>query len=323
MLALLAAGMPAALHAQAQAASTLAPEQLQVYAKAYVAIGQVRDSIHAELAQTRNKTAQAQTAIQEKMRQQIEHVLHEHGLTQGEYQRRTLVVSVEPDTRKAFDELVAQLTGQPAPGQQNTAPAAATPRPAREGATTQESVRAHIDHVLTSFSDTPNRQGLLPTALAEARIATQHAALAARTPDNLDVMKLHAGHVLHAIDPTAIERGPGLGYGVKKAAGAIAAHIEMAAKATGAPAAVAQHAVHVATSAKNTVTRADRIAALVRELQAATTAAAAAALLNQIVPLTEQLISGADANADGRITWQDGEGGLQHAGEHLDLMVRG
>jgi hypothetical protein len=35
MLALLAAGMPAALHAQA--ASTLAPEQLQVYAKAYVA----------------------------------------------------------------------------------------------------------------------------------------------------------------------------------------------------------------------------------------------------------------------------------------------
>ena len=40
------------------------------------------------------------------------------------------------------------------------------------------------------------------TAMAEARVAVQHAGLAARNPANLDAMKLHAGHVINAVDPT-------------------------------------------------------------------------------------------------------------------------
>ena len=107
------------------------------------------------------------------------------------------------------------------------------------------------------WHDTPDGQGLLPAAIAEARIAAQHAALAAKDPANLDAMKLHSAHVLHAVDPEQIENGPGLGYGVKKAAAGAAQHIMAASNAEGASDAVKAHANHVATSAQNTVSRAD------------------------------------------------------------------
>ena len=74
---------------------------------------------------------------------------------------------------------------------------------------------AHIGHVLTSFADTPDKVGLLAIAKTEAGIAAQHAGFAARTPTNLESMKRHAAHVLHAIDPTLEAMGPGKGYGVK------------------------------------------------------------------------------------------------------------
>src|SRR5439155_16114125 len=133
----------------------------------------------------------------------------------------------------------------------------------------------------------------------------------ARDPSNLNAMKTHAGHVINAVDPTIVAAGPGLGYGVKKAAMGVAAHIDLAAKAQGASQNVITHANHIATSAKNTVQRADQVVALAKQIQAATSAADAAALVSQLVSLTAQLTAGVDSNGDGRITWQEGEGGLQ------------
>jgi hypothetical protein len=294
-------------------------ELLTTFAKAYVAIAQVRDQIQAELAKTSNKTPQAQQQLRDRLREQIEHVLHAHELTEDEFQRRTYLISADNEQRKTFDEIIAQLTGQPLPGQQQ---AAAQPAANRPGNAAGGQGNPHVGHVVNAFNDTPNGQGLLPVALAEARIAAQHAALAARNTSDLDAMKLHAGHVLHAVDPTAAATGPGQGYGVKKAAAAVAAHIELAARAQGASQAVSTHAMHIATSARNTVQRADRVVALVKQIQAASTAEEAAGLINQLVPLTEQLIAGADANADGRIGWQEGEGGLQHVEEHVNLLLK-
>ena len=318
-LALLA---PVSLRAQ-EAARPIDQEQLTTLAKAYIAIGKVRDEIQAELAKSGNKTEQAQKELQDKLRTQIEHVLHEHNLTEAEYQRRTQIVSVDDNLRKAFDEAVTKLTGQLTPAQQAAANAAAAQRAGAGAQGQQQTNNPHVAHVINAFNDTPNGQGLLPTALAEARTAAQHAALAARNTSNLDAMKQHAGHVLHAVDPGAGTSGPSQGYGVKKAAMAVAAHIELAARAPGAAAGVTTHAPHVATSARNTVQRADRIAALVMQIQAAGSATDAAALVNQLVSLTEQLIAGADTNADGRIGWQDGEGGLQHVEEHVNNILRG
>jgi hypothetical protein len=85
---------------------------------------------------------------------------------------------------------------------------------------------------------------------------------------------------------------------------------------------VTTHANHISTSAKNTLKRAEQIGELAKQIQAATSASAAAALVNQLNTLANQLIPGADANADGKIGWEDGEGGLQAVETHLGLLTR-
>ena len=79
--------------------------------------------------------------------------------------------------------------------------------------------RAHIGHVMTGWKDTPGGKGLLVTAEAEAKIALQHANFAVSKPDNIKWMKTHTTHVLHAVDPSAMAKGPGMGYGVIKGGG--------------------------------------------------------------------------------------------------------
>ena len=181
----------------------------------------------------------------------------------------------------------------------------------------------HIGHVADGWRDTPDNQGLLPTAIAEAKIAAQHAALAAKDPSNLDAMKRHTGHVVNAVDPEAMANGPGLGYGVKRAAAGAATHIELAAKSDGASGGVTTHSNHIATSARNTVARADEIIALAGKIQMASSASAAAPLVAELNTLAEQLITGVDANGDGRTGWQEGEGGLQQAEQYLNLLKKG
>ena len=50
---------------------------------------------------------------------------------------------------------------------------------------------------------------------------------------------------------------------------------------------------------------------------------AALALVNQLSTVAEQLITGVDANGDGRVGWQQGEGGLEQAEQHMNLMKKG
>jgi hypothetical protein len=185
-------------------------------------------------------------------------------------------------------------------------------------------VHAHIGHVMTAFNDTPKGQGLLQTAEAEAQIIAQHAALAARSTADLDAMKLHARHVMHAIDPTLTEnKGPGLGYGLKKAVAAATYHIETAAKESDASQNVKTHAAHVVASTTNTTRRADELIDLAQRLRNASTASDASALVGQLNAVAAALIPGVDANKDGRVGWESGEGGLQQAHMHMALMKKG
>lgn len=181
----------------------------------------------------------------------------------------------------------------------------------------------HILHILSGFPQTPGGEGLLPTALAEANVAVQHARLAGADPDNLGAMKLHTTHVLHAVDPRIQAQGPGLGYGVKWAAVGVADHIEFATLSDRASDSLLLHAVHVATSARNVARRADQIAELAARIAAAETAAVAAALVDEMRVLAEQLVSGRDANGDGTISWQEGEGGLDHVQQHMGFIAAG
>ena len=178
----------------------------------------------------------------------------------------------------------------------------------------------HIGHVMDAWNDTPEMAGLLPAAIAEAEIAARHASLAASDPANLGSIQRHTAHVLHAVDPSQIENGPGNGYGVRRAAEGAAKHIMAAASSGDASGAVRTHAEHVATSAQNTVARADEIVALAQRIAMADSAEAAAGLVAELAGLADALLAGVDANGDGRTGWQEGEGGLQVALTHGNLM---
>ncbi len=309
---------PASHASHAAAPAPLPAEDAAALARLAVAIAQVRDSTQKQLSLVRNKVPETQQRLREHGAAQVAALLREAKLTEAEYRRRTFLVSTDTAARRLFDATVATLTGTPLPGQAPAAAAAAAPTMT---ALPAGPVGAHLGHLLQNFADTPMGRGLLPTAAAEAQTAATHAALAARDPNDLVAMQRHAAHVLHAVDPSAAPTGPGLGYGVKRAALAAAAHAEMAGAAPGAPPAVAAHAGHVATAARTAARRADEMAALVKRIEGAATAADAAALVSQLASLATELTAGRDANADGKIEWKDGEGGLQQAEEHAKLLA--
>lgn len=181
---------------------------------------------------------------------------------------------------------------------------------------------AYVAMVADVHRDAPEDMGLLPTAIAEAKGAAVYAKQAAASND-LASIKLYSGHVLNAVDAGQFPDGPGLAFGVKRAAQGSADTIEMAAKTEAASANIKTHAVHVAASARNTVARADKIVALGKQILAATAVPEAAKLAAQLVTLTEQLMTGVDANGDGQIGWQENEGGLSQAQQHLALLKKG
>ena len=181
----------------------------------------------------------------------------------------------------------------------------------------------HMGHVATGWNDTPDKQGLLPTAIAESKIAAQHAGFAASKPADLAWMKTHIGHVLHAVDPGVEPKGPGLGYGVIKAAGGAAKHIGFAAADDDASKNVKLHAVHVGASTKNVVTWGKLVVRLGKKVMAAKTAAQAAPIVVKIKELADRLAAGEDVNGDGKITWHAGEGGLDAAAKHMGFMQKG
>jgi hypothetical protein len=312
-IAFLALGAAAAA-AQQQQGGALRADDVATYARVHVAIVAARDSANARLARPANKSAKAQRELQDSLRAQIAQLLHHSGLTESEYQRRTFLVSSDTLTRRIYDSVVVALTGAPLPGQVVRGMTFQLP-PGKAG--------VHIGHVLNGSDDTPGLQGLLPVAMAEARVAAQHATLATRQPENLAYMKTHSEHVMHALDPSTVPQlmAPGQGYGLKKSVTGIATHIALAAKEQDASPNIVAHARHVAMSTTNTLARIEQMLALAAQVRAATSAADAAKLVSQLASLGEQLVAGADANGDGRVTFEPGEGGMQHVDQHVKFML--
>jgi len=181
----------------------------------------------------------------------------------------------------------------------------------------------HIGHVMTAWKDTPASQGFLPAAIADAKVAAVHAGYMQKSPDNLDSLKLHAGHVINALDPSIEAKGPGSGYGVKKAAAGASQHAQLAAKSEGASKGVQTHAGHVSASLANVDQWTDAAVATAQKIRAATSAAEAAPLVAELTVQINNISNGLDANKDGSIGWQAGEGGLAQANQHMMLMMKG
>jgi hypothetical protein len=140
-----------------------------------------------------------------------------------------------------------------------------------------EAIPAHLHllHVMTNWRDTPGARGFLPVAVDEARVAVEHARLAARAA-SLDEIHLHAGHVLHALDPAVQPNGPGAGYGVKKGIGGAIQHLDLAMSADGATGDMTAKASAAVSSLSQIALLVDQAIAAARNTQSTTDSAAAA-----------------------------------------------
>lgn len=180
-----------------------------------------------------------------------------------------------------------------------------------------------IGYLADAYPGTPTGQGLLATATAEATVAAHHADLALAAASRLEDVRLHVGHALHALDPTLTVDGPGLGYGVRQAAAAAATYIGMLTADSTVSDNVKLHAAQISAAIANVVERADAMILLAHQIEAATSAAAAAPLIDQLSALGSALVQGRDTDGDGRVGGPAGEGGLRQAAQHMTLLKRG
>jgi len=109
VLGLGAAAAPAALPGQEVMA--VSEEKLAVFAKTYVEIGRVRDEIQAQLANGRNKNAEAQQELRATLKERVERIIADSGLSAEEHKRITYLISVDDGVREAFEKALAQATG--------------------------------------------------------------------------------------------------------------------------------------------------------------------------------------------------------------------
>jgi len=181
----------------------------------------------------------------------------------------------------------------------------------------------HLGHVMDGWKGTPSNAGFMPTAQKEAEIADKHANIALKKSADLKWLKVHAGHVLNALDPKLQAKGPGLGYGVRKASMGVAKHIGLAASSKDASGNVKAHAVHVATAPANIDGWINEINELANAVKNASMADDAAAKVKKIAKMTGWILNGRDKNGDGETTWVKGEGGLKQAAKHAMLMKSG
>jgi hypothetical protein len=114
-VALLALAPPHLADAQQASPVTLSADQLLAFAKAHLAISEVRDKLQAELADPRLKKVEDQVKLREKLRAEVASALKEHKLTSAEFDRLTLQVSSDTALRAQFEAALASLTQKKPP----------------------------------------------------------------------------------------------------------------------------------------------------------------------------------------------------------------
>ena len=176
----------------------------------------------------------------------------------------------------------------------------------------------HLGHVKDSWNDTPGKVGLVTILEDEAKTAAAHAGFA--NPCNLGAMKTHTPHVRQAIDASTESGGPGKGYGVAKAAMGVAAHMDFARKSGDASDSLKLHSEHIISAANNIVAWSAEIISLSDKVQGAMDKSRAAGAMKDIQARTQWIVNGNDANGDGKISWQKGEGGLAQLKQHLGFI---
>ncbi len=163
----------------------------------------------------------------------------------------------------------------------------------------------HIGHTMKGWKDTPDKMGLLVVAEQEAKTAQTHSNIALQKPDDLKHIKLHVGYVMHAVDPKNPKKGPGLGFGQKRALTEAVSHITFAAESDDASENVQNFAKTISNYAEATLERCDLITALGQDILQTNSPEEAAILAEEIAKLTRANIEGVNAGGNGGITDPD------------------
>ncbi len=174
-----------------------------------------------------------------------------------------------------------------------------------------QTVEAHVGAIMTRAEETPSDAGFLPTAVAEARTAAEYASRATQKSDDLVWMKRRTEEVLHAVDPSVAATGPGLGFGLFRAAAGVADHMSLALNSLKATPSVKSHGPAVLAGAQGAVARAKTIIDLGLKVRAASAPAMARPLVEEIERLTIAVLEGAE-----------GDGGLLAAERNGNLILK-
>lgn len=182
---------------------------------------------------------------------------------------------------------------------------------------------AHFAHVATGFGDAPGGRGLTVTTAIEVNAAMLHANLAAGRSPDLEAMKTHVRHVLHALAPASGDTGPGLGYGVGRGAADVAAHIEMAEKAPRASGTLQKLGPALATAARAVSKRAQSMTEIAAKILQAQTATEAVPFVEQLRRSALELDTGSDVNGNGRIDLDGVEPGMNQLEAQVYSILEG
>ena len=99
---------PAAAPAAAPAPAP-ADAELTSFAKAFIAVGLVRDDFNAQLALPKNKTPELQEEIRKEMKLKVEEAIRTAGMSLEDYRRVEYSITIDPARRATFDALLAEL----------------------------------------------------------------------------------------------------------------------------------------------------------------------------------------------------------------------
>ena len=206
-----------------------------------------------------------------------------------------------------------------------------------EVATATSEYQVHLDHIEKSWHETPGKVSLISALADEAQLAAGHAGYAVTDLEDLDNIKLHISHVatvvgadsssnsysvavLYAAKMAEENPGPSRGFGVARAAMAIADHMSYARDSSDATDSVKLHSEHVITSANNIVEWSNRIIKMSDQVVAGASPIVMAYYAEKIVIRLQWILTGHDADGDGKISWAEGEGGLAQINQHLSFV---
>lgn len=181
----------------------------------------------------------------------------------------------------------------------------------------------HFSHVATGFGGAPGGRGLVVTMAMEANTAMMYANFAVGSPASLEAMKANVRNVLHALVPEQGAKGPGLGFGVRRAAEAVATHIELAVKSPGGSETLRKLGPGVGQAARAVAARAQEMADIANRVLASPTAAQAAPLVEQLRALALQLDLGRDVDGNGRVDVNGVEPGMNQLEAQVYSILEG